>query len=255
VAVAINDLAAWINDARPVCHVPLARSVAALTLEKGSSMMRGIIFGVLLALLAVEALGVAAELDPSVTPDPPRPPGDEALPGVGSMPAPYTGGPNFVMTPSLAKMGVNPMGQQDPNDYSQLSPTDAVYSPGFLADVKADIARRQGFAPDDPDKLRQMYFADRTFKNVNSVGIGKDMIDVHGMSPEDQARAARLQSVYEKFPDALGCRGRGLPGIVQNAAMRALDPVNLLLLGAVGMVARGIASRRKRLKTARDIVP
>jgi len=111
-----------------------------------------------------------------------------------------------------------------------------------LAELRAFYKERDGYEPSDDEELRNKFYSDRTWRNMNTVSMTKDVKDAYGMSDEQATRLARIQKLYDALPEFYETGGRGAKGFVQNAGAALIDPVNLIG-GIFGKAAGGTAVR------------
>ncbi len=128
------------------------------------------------------------------------------------------------------------------------SPDDAVNllkRADVLADLRQLYKDRDGFEGDD-DQLRDKFMTDRTWRNVNTVSMGRDVKDAFSMSPEQAARLARAQKLYDAYPNFYEDGGRGASGLAQNVGAALADPLNLIGFGSGGVAAKAAMTAATR---------
>jgi hypothetical protein len=170
---------------------------------------------------------------------------------------------NLLSEPTLANPlneqvgpGVDPFATPqapNPNDYlTNFDHNTVLQNPAFLDDARKYYEQRDGEPIWSDDDLRQKFMADRTFKNMNSIGIAGDLYNAATQGDDMNAREGRLQQVYQQLPDFWQKDGRGMAGLGENLAAMALDPVNLLPLGEVAKVAQGVDVATKAATAGRS---
>ncbi len=97
-----------------------------------------------------------------------------------------------------------------------------------LADLRAFYKERDGFEPASDDELISKFYSDRTWRNVNSVSMVRDVKDAYSMSEDQTVRLAKIQKLYDALPNFYEEGGRGVGGLVQNVVAGVFDPANLL---------------------------
>ncbi len=110
------------------------------------------------------------------------------------------------------------------------------------ADIRAYFKERDGVDITDPEELKSKFYSDRTWRNMNTVSMARDIRGVTTMSDEQATRLARIQKLYDSLPAFYEEGGRGIGGLAQNAAAAIIDPINLLG-GVFGKVAGGSAMK------------
>ncbi len=118
------------------------------------------------------------------------------------------------------------------------------------ADVMADLRQfykeRDGYAPSSDDDIISRFWNDRTISNMNTVGLARDLSDSYKFSPEQAARQARIQRLYDALPNFYESGGRGLTGLAHNIGVAAIDPLN-----AIGLVSGGVTGAAARMAAAK----
>ena len=71
-----------------------------------------------------------------------------------------------------------------------------LYRSDVLSDMRNFYKERDGFSGTDED-LRNKFFEDRTWRNVNTVSMGRGVADAYSMTPEQTARLARPYRDWE----------------------------------------------------------
>ncbi|MEK9747203.1 MAG: hypothetical protein VW443_00440 [Pseudomonadales bacterium] len=139
-------------------------------------------------------------------------------------------------------------GQYDPLDYaSGLSKKEAVEilnDPRFLQDVVDFYYERDGIEFEGPEQAVEYFWDDRSFRNLNTLGIGADVystVSGDASSDEQKVRLSRLQTVYDSHPDFWQEGGTGWSGFRRAAKNVLLDPVNLIGFGSGAVAGRAAA--------------
>ena len=77
---------------------------------------------------------------------------------------------------------------------------------------------------------------------MNTVSIGRDLMDANTQSDEQTTRLARLQGVFDALPNFYEEGGDGWKGFGENAAAALLDPINLIGFGSGGAAAKAASA-------------
>ena len=109
----------------------------------------------------------------------------------------------------------------------------------------ADVAKKYYYAKDstrfESDKEAiDYYISDRTWKQANSLSLGKELFYVTGkdVTQDQKARLAYLTRTWDDLPDFYEEGGRGAGGFFKNLGIGILDPINILGAGVGGQVAK-----------------
>lgn len=93
------------------------------------------------------------------------------------------------------------------------------------ADLRAFYKERDGFEGTD-EEIIEKFWSDRTWRNVNTVSMMKDVSDAYSMSEEQTTRLARIQKLHDALPSFWQEGGRGLEGLAQNIGAGLADPLS-----------------------------
>lgn len=149
----------------------------------------------------------------------------------------------------------SPVGDYFPN-IDKDSAQKLVRDPRFLTDVVEFYKARDGKAFNTPEEALEHFFSDRAWANTNTVSIIKDGINAATSQADQSRRLARLEKVYDEFPDFWQDGGRGWGHFFTNLLPAAtLDPLNALG-GAGGKVAgrtAALAAREAALKAGEEV--
>lgn len=97
-----------------------------------------------------------------------------------------------------------------------------------LADLRAFYKERDGYEAPSDDDLISKFYSDRTWRNMNTVSMARDVRDVYKMSEDQSVRLAKIQKLYDALPNFYEKGGRGIGGLAQNVGAALIDPVNLV---------------------------
>ncbi|MDP7636777.1 MAG: hypothetical protein QF577_04415 [Phycisphaerae bacterium] len=111
----------------------------------------------------------------------------------------------------------------------------------FVQDVMTYYEERDGVSFQSAEEALEYYWNDRSWNNLNTVGIGKEWAQSKGMEEPQKARLSRLQRVYEMYPNFYEEGGKGMEGLWRNTKSVLLDPVNLIGFGSGAVAGRGVA--------------
>lgn len=117
-----------------------------------------------------------------------------------------------------------------------------------LAEMRSFFSERDGFNGTD-EELKDKFWSDRTWRNVNTVSMAKDVWDAHTMSDRQAGILARMQKLHDHLPNVFDEGGRGVEGLAQNIVAGVLDPINVIG-GASGKAAGQAAMRTAKLAGA-----
>ncbi len=112
--------------------------------------------------------------------------------------------------------------------YLDIDPNRALYDPGFLADMRDFLEENGESAFLTDDEVRDRFFLGQVWTNFNTLGAAKEAMRSSGYSQEQQNRSARLNQLYNQFPNPWEQGGRGWAGVGQGALAAAADPINFL---------------------------
>ena len=116
-------------------------------------------------------------------------------------------------------------------------------SADFLQDAADYYYNRDGKTFSSAKEIQEYFMSDRRWKNMNTISIGKDLYNTNTQGDQQNARLARMQTVFDALPDFYEDGGDGWKGFGENAAAALLDPINLIGFGAGGKAASLAASR------------
>jgi len=108
-----------------------------------------------------------------------------------------------------------------------------------LAEIRAFYKERDGFEPKNKEELVDKFWSDRTWRNVNTVSLSKDVKDAYSMSDQQVSRLARIQKLHDALPNFYEEGGRGATGFFQNLGAGLADPINLVGFGAGKAAGQG----------------
>jgi len=112
----------------------------------------------------------------------------------------------------------------------------------FVQDIYDYYYEKEGRTFSNPEDAIEEFYADRSWSNLNTIGILGEASESMSNDNTQNARLARLQTVYEALPNFYEDGGTGASGFFQNAGNLLLDPVNLLGFGFGGAGAK-VAAR------------
>lgn len=112
--------------------------------------------------------------------------------------------------------------------------------PRFLQDV-IDLAHSRGDKISNASEAIDWFYSDRTWRNMNTVSMARDLYDSATNDETSNARLSRLQQVYDALPDFYEEGGRGAGGLLQNVGATLIDPINLVGFGSGGAAAKTAA--------------
>lgn len=111
----------------------------------------------------------------------------------------------------------------------------------FIQDVIDYYSERDGIQFQSVEEAYDKFWSDRTWRNMNTISIGRDYLDGKTNSAKQNVRLARLQRVHEALPNFYEEGGRGAVGLGQNAFAALADPINLIGFGSGGAAAKAAA--------------
>lgn len=112
--------------------------------------------------------------------------------------------------------------------YLDIDPNQALYDPGFLTDMRDFLEENGESAFLTDDEVRDRFFLGQVWTNFNTGGAVREAMRSSGYSQEQQNRSARLNQLYNQFPNPWEKGGRGWAGVGQGALAAAADPINFL---------------------------
>jgi hypothetical protein len=115
----------------------------------------------------------------------------------------------------------------------------AVRSAEFFSDISSYYQERDGVTFGSHEEAVDYFMSDRRWRNMNTISLGRDMIDARSSSDEQSTRLARLQTVFDQMPNFYEEGGSGVAGLAENVGAALLDPINLIGFGAGGAAAKG----------------
>lgn len=128
------------------------------------------------------------------------------------------------------------------------SSTELLKRADVLADLRAFYKERDGFEASDDQDLIDKFYSDRTWRNVNTVSMARDVKDAYGMSTDQTTRLAKIQKLYDALPNFYEKGGRGMGGLGQNIVAGLIDPANLV--GGIFGKAAGTAAIKTGARAA-----
>ena len=129
------------------------------------------------------------------------------------------------------------------SNLNKKSAQDLLSNAQFINDGMEYYRQRDGITFSTTDEFIDHFMEDRTWSNVNTVSIAKDLYNSQTDSDAQNVRLARLQAVFDALPNFYEEGGRGWAGLGQNLVAGALDPTNLI----PGAKAATVASRSAAL--------
>jgi hypothetical protein len=127
---------------------------------------------------------------------------------------------------------------------SKKEAVEILNDPRFLQDVVDFYYERDGIEFEGPEEAVEYFWDDRSFRNLNTVGIGIDVystVSGDASSDEQKVRLSRLQTVYDSHPDFWQEGGQGWSGFKRAAGNVLLDPLNLVGFGSGAVAGRAAA--------------
>ena len=112
----------------------------------------------------------------------------------------------------------------------------------FIQDLMDYYQQRDGKTFSSIDEARDYFMEDRRWRNMNSISISRDLMDVNSQSDEQSMRLARLQRTFDILPNFYEDGGDGWRGFFTNAVATIADPVNLVGFGSGGAAAKVAAA-------------
>ena len=119
---------------------------------------------------------------------------------------------------------------------------DNIYKNEQLASVAKEYYKNRDKQVYDDKEAVDKFISDRTWKQANTLAMGKEFAYVTGKNfTEDQkARLSYLTRYWEELPDFYEEGGRGASGFFANLGVGILDPLNIIGAGAGGIVSKGV---------------
>lgn len=108
----------------------------------------------------------------------------------------------------------------------------------FISDIREYRRRRDGAEFDTDQDAIDWFFRDRTWRNLNTISMGRDAIAAATEDPETKRLQANLQRVYDEYPSFWNKGGRGWEALGDILPAVITDPLNLLGFGVGGAVAK-----------------
>ena len=139
-------------------------------------------------------------------------------------------------------------------DYSaSIDKSTILRDPKFLNDLRSFYKDKTGYSLDDKTLISNFY-EDRTWADLNTVGVIADAASAISSSSEQRARMKRIQSVWTQLPNFFQEGGRGASAIPDIASAIIKDPTNLIpgvagYKGAVTGARVGVAAGRGALSS------
>ena len=98
----------------------------------------------------------------------------------------------------------------------------------FVQDIYDYYYEKEGRTFSNPEDAIEEFYADRSWSNLNTIGILGEASESMSNDNTQNARLARLQTVYEALPNFYEDGGTGASGFFQNAGNLLLDPLKYL---------------------------
>ena len=122
----------------------------------------------------------------------------------------------------------------------------------FLEDAVEFYRFRDGDIFETREDLIDRFFADRTWRNLNTAGLVIDAFRAQQYSYAQAQRLGRLQRVYDSLPAFWDKGGRGLKALMDIIPALLIDPINLIGLG-IGKTV-GISSARSANESGKTFI-
>ena len=122
---------------------------------------------------------------------------------------------------------------------------DNIYQNKNLASVAKDYyGTRDNETLTDKEAIDK-FISDRTWKQSNTLSIGKEYKYITGNAGTDQkARLAYLTRTWNELPNFYQEGGRGfIDGLAKNLGVALLDPLNIIGGGIGGLVGKGVVKK------------
>ena len=133
-------------------------------------------------------------------------------------------------------------------DYTaSIDPKTILKDPRVLQDLR-EYYREQGDFFADDEQLIELFYSDKTWGDINSVGAIGEAMDSISASPEQRERMRRIDSVWRQLPNFWQEGGYGAKALPHIGGALLFDPVNVIP-GVAAYKAGGIA-RLARLQGA-----
>ena len=122
---------------------------------------------------------------------------------------------------------------------------DNIYKNEQLISVAKEYYKNRDKQVYDDKQAVDKFISDRTWKQANTLAMGKEFAYVTGKNfTEDQkARLSYLTRYWEELPDFYEEGGRGVSGFFANLGVGILDPLNIIGAGAGGIVSKGVLKK------------
>jgi len=139
-------------------------------------------------------------------------------------------------------------------DYSaSIDKSTILKDPKFLNDLRSFYKDKTGYSLDDKTLISNFY-EDRTWADLNTVGVIADAASAVSATQEQRARMKRIQSVWTQLPNFFQEGGRGVSAIPDIAGAIIKDPTNLIpgvagFKGAVTGARVGVAAGKGALSS------
>jgi len=133
-------------------------------------------------------------------------------------------------------MGFYTKGQLDLNKYdnttqsdysANVDPNKILNDPAFLNDLRSYYRDKGEYFSDDKH-LIDMFYSDKTWDDLNTIGAIGSAVEAHTGNKEDRERMKRIEQVWRQMPFFWQEGGRGTKAFGDIATSILADPVNLI---------------------------
>ncbi len=126
-----------------------------------------------------------------------------------------------------------------------FDPKTVLKDPDFLNDLRDVYAQKGEFHTSDKD-LVDSFFSDKAWQEFNSVALAKGVYDSYAADDAIKEKMARIQAVYDQFPNFWEEGGRSTFDALSDAVPAAvLDPINLIPFGKAAVIGKAAAKAGK----------
>lgn len=122
----------------------------------------------------------------------------------------------------------------------------AMRSADFFSDISDYYQERDGVTFGSHQEAVDYFMSDRRWRNMNTISLGRDLVDANTSSNDQSTRLARLQVVFDQLPNFYEEGGSGMGGLAENVGAALLDPINLIGFGSGGVAARGAVAAARQ---------
>ena len=126
-----------------------------------------------------------------------------------------------------------------------FDPKTILKNPEFLNDLHDVYASKGQFFTSDKEVI-DAFFSDKAWEEFNSVSLARGVYESFSADDATKEKMARIQAVYDQFPNFWEEGGRSAFDALSDAVPAAiLDPINLIPFGKAAVIGKAAAKAGK----------